>query len=117
MKVKAIETGAEYELTAIDAGSGIEWTQDLIGNNGAFNADQFRRNDDDEYVAPQAEIDWWLPVIANLNKASELKEGAKALGLMTDEAYAELHSIECNDLDDQAAAEVEFFKTMLDNNG
>lgn len=113
MKIKALETGKEYELCAIAADSGVEWTQDLIGNHGAFNADQFHRNDADEIVAPQAEIDWWLPVVANLNKASELKEEAKARGLMTEKAYAELQSIACNDLDDQAAAEVEFFKTLL----
>ena len=63
MKVKALETGAEYELTAIAADSGIEWTQDLLGNHAAFNANQFRRNDEDEIVAPQAEIDWWLPML------------------------------------------------------
>lgn len=106
MKIKALETGEEYELCAIAADSGVEWTQGLIGN-------QFRRNDADEIVAPQAEIDWWLPVVANLNKASELKEEAKVRGLMTEEAYAELRSIACNDLEDQAAAEVEFFKTLL----
>ena len=111
MLVKSKETGQEYELTAISAG--IEWTQDLLGNHGAFNVDQFDRNEDDEIVAPQAEIEWWLPVIANFNQASELKAEAAALGLMTDEAYAELHSIECNDLDDQAAAEVAFFQNLI----
>lgn len=115
MKVKALETGAEYELTAIAADSGIEWTKDLLGNAAVFNADQFRRNDEDEIVAPQSDIDWWLHVISNLNKASELKEEAKARALMTDEAYAELHSIDCNDLDDQAAAELAFFDTLLGN--
>lgn len=113
MKIKALETGAEYELCAIAADSGVEWTQDLIGNHGAFNADQFRRNEADEIVAPQAEIDWWLPVVANLNKASELRAEAKVRGLLTEEAYAGLHSIACNDLDYNAAAEVEFFKTLL----
>ena len=113
MKVTCIETGAEYNLIAIDASTGTEWTQDLLGNNDAFNNSQFNRDDNDNIVAPQAEIDWWIPVIATLNKASELKEEAKARGLMTEKAYAELQSIACNDLDDQAAAEVEFFKTLL----
>ena len=66
MKVKAIETGTEYELTAIDAASGTEWTRDLLGNAGA----QFERNDDDEIVAPLVEIEWWLPVIADRPKPS-----------------------------------------------
>lgn len=122
MQVKIIETGKIKSLNAIDARSGCDYTGDLIGNTGAFNADQFRRELDadgdeitDYWVASQAEYDWWHAVIADYNKADQLKQEAKALGLWSDEDEANYQSIETNDMDCHSAACREYCEAILAN--
>ena len=80
MQVKIVETGAIEELCAIDGATGCEWTADLIGNNDAFNASQFYREQDEDgedvleyWAASQAEYNWWAAVVADLNKADALR--------------------------------------------
>lgn len=116
MQVKSTENGTVYDLTAIDAGSGVEWTADLLGNYGAFNPKQFDRNEDDEIVAPQAEIEWWIPVIDNLNKGGEMYKEAKDRGLLTDIEERELQDLGNLDLDDWAAAQVQYLEGLLSDN-
>lgn len=114
MQVKIIETGAEETLSAVDAASGCEWTRDLIGNYNAFNDGQFSKIEDSGiYLCDQATYDWWSAVIDNLNKADEMVQEAKARDLWNDEVERDYQGVGNMDLDDQAAACVDFLKTLL----
>lgn len=120
MQVKIIETGAMEELCAIDSATGCEWTADLIGNHGAFNANQFYREQDEDgndvigyWAASQGEYNWWAAVIADLNKADQLKQEAKAAGRWSDDVDAEYREIEVNDLDTHASACVQFMQELM----
>lgn len=120
MQVKIIETGELMNLAAIDDATGTEWTADLIGNHGAFNANQFHRELDedgeeiDEYwVCSQAEYEWWDAVVSDLNKADSLKQEAKAAGLWSEEVESEYQEIGHNDLDAQAAECRQFMEELL----
>lgn len=114
MQVKIIETGAEEGLSAIDASTGCDYTQDLIGNTGALSNGQFEQIEDTGiYLCSQAEYDWWAAVIADYNAASDAVEKAKRLGLWTDEHCAEYCAIECNDMDTHAAACRDFAESII----
>ena len=59
MNVKISETG-EHKSLVIRSENGIEWTNDLVGNAGAFIDGQFTwSEEDDAYIADQATYDWW----------------------------------------------------------
>lgn len=105
MQVKIIETGAVESLSAIDASTGCDYTQDLIGNTGALSNGQFEQIEDTGiYLCSQAEYEWWAAVIADYNAASVAVEEAKNIGIWTDERSADYCAIECNDMDTHAAA-------------
>jgi hypothetical protein len=114
MQVKIIETGVEETLCAVDAASGCDWTRDLIGNYDAFNDGQFSEIDDSGvYLCSQATYDWWSAVIDNLNKADEMVLEAKDRDLWSDEVERDYQEIGNMDLDDQAAACVDFLQNLL----
>lgn len=69
MKIKINETGKIKHLNIYDPKTGIDWTNDLIGNAGALQNGQFEYNyDDDVYFASQDTFDWWSEYILNENK-------------------------------------------------
>ena len=63
MKVKIRETNKIVDIL-IYSEHGIEWTQDLLGNGGAFLDGQFVWDDDEDiYVADCGTVDWWWSYI------------------------------------------------------
>ena len=114
MQVKIIESDVEESLRAVDAASGCEWTRDLIGNYDAFNDGQFSEIEDTGvYLCSQATYDWWAAVIDHLNTADEMVQEAKERGLWSDEVERDYQAIGNLDLDDQAAACVDFLIALL----
>lgn len=66
--MKIMVNGMEKELVAI-GNNDIEWTEDLLGNNGALHYDE----DADVYTMTEDEFDWWVPVVEDLNAVQELE--------------------------------------------
>ena len=58
------ETGKLEELTIIDPQTGMDWSNDLIGNSGAVG--QYIQYDDaeDAYRINQEDFDWWAEYIS-----------------------------------------------------
>lgn len=66
MECEIIETGEIKILNIVDRATGIEWTQDLIGNAGAITDGQFEWSDgDNAYLVSQDNYDWWEQYIGD----------------------------------------------------
>lgn len=114
MQVKIIETGVIESLNAVDAASGCDWTKDLIGNYNAFNDGQFSKIEDTGvYLCDQDTYDWWAAVIDNLNRADEMIQEAKERDLWSDDVERDYQELGNMDLEDQAAACVDFLNNLL----
>lgn len=95
MNVTIIETGKNETLSITDPKSGMDWTNDLLGNHGALP----EYNDEtDSYHMSQDDYEWWSDLIERYqtadNRYHELRhslpgEEAEAL----EEAA---HSINCD---------------------
>ena len=60
MKVKIKETGEIKELVSIDPKTGLDWSQDLVGNTGAFMDGRFVWDEgEDVYLVSLDEYEWW----------------------------------------------------------
>jgi hypothetical protein len=69
MKIKIKETGKIKHLNIYDPKTGIDWTNDLIGNAGALQDGQFEYDyDTDVYLTNQDTFNWWNEYIINENK-------------------------------------------------
>ncbi|NCC05839.1 MAG: hypothetical protein EOM37_17775 [Proteobacteria bacterium] len=66
MDVQIIETGARVELSIIDPKSGMDWTNDLMGNYGAL---PDYDDETDAYMMSQADYDWWASLIDDYQRA------------------------------------------------
>lgn len=75
MEIYNTTTGKTENLIIIDRKSGIEWTNDLIGNAGALHY-----NSDLEMAEmSQEDFDWWSNTIEGLENIEGLTEQAKEL--------------------------------------
>lgn len=85
MKVKIRETN-EIVGIYIYSKQGIEWTQDLLGNGGAFLDGQFVWDDDEDiYVADRGTVDWWWSYIDDYYDVEwHITDLAERLGLDRD---------------------------------
>jgi hypothetical protein len=91
MKIYNTTTGKVESLTIIDRKSGIEWTDDLIGNEGALNY-----NTDREMAEmSQEDYEWWSNTIEGLDKIEDLTEEAKEL--LSSEDFEELQETLMNE--------------------
>lgn len=83
MNVKINNTNIIVSLTATDPDTGIEWTQDMIGNTGAMNDGQFVWSEEDNaYLADQETYDWWDRYITQYNRTcDEVQELASEFGI------------------------------------
>lgn len=118
MKVIITETGTEETLSAILARTGCDYTEDLIGNAGAFSDGQFEQIEDTGvYRCDQRTYDWWAAVIEDYNAASVAVEEAKALGVWTDDVAAAYLYMECNDMDTHAAFCRQFVENLVSDLG
>ncbi|MCF6777628.1 hypothetical protein L3V83_13745 [Thiotrichales bacterium 19X7-9] len=74
MKIYVNETGRYEDLVIIDPETNVEWTQDFIGNTGAFNDGIFIYSDDkDAYICDQESFEWWDKVIKDHQKLENRK--------------------------------------------
>ena len=78
MKVKVIETG-RVDILELRNDSGQDNLPDIIGDHGAFGEDtsfQFVRDWDEEdgdvYLTSQANYEWWVDMIAELEAEQDL---------------------------------------------
>lgn len=83
MKIRIEETGEIKELVAIDRLTGLEWTQDLIGNTSA----SLGWNEEFEvHEMPEYEYNWWEQYIADTEATEEeAAELADKLGITVGE--------------------------------
>jgi hypothetical protein len=68
-------TGIMVNLTIINDKTGLEWTDDLIGNQG----DLHYNRDEDRYEFTSEDIDWWQNTIDGLEHIDKLLAQAKEL--------------------------------------
>ena len=73
MNVKIIETGNFVELIILDE-RGIDYSQDLIGNAGAFSDGQFEIDPDGQYIASENTVEWWQQYISDTIKTEREAE-------------------------------------------
>lgn len=60
MRVKIRETGEIKELVSYDPKIGLDWSQDLVGNAGAFEDGRFEWDEEKGvYLVSQDEFNWW----------------------------------------------------------
>jgi hypothetical protein len=76
MKILNTTTGLIESLSIIDPKTGLDWTQDFLGNNEA----KMNYNDDTEmYEMDGDDMEWWKNVIekyqANDNRIAEIESG------------------------------------------
>lgn len=73
MKIKIKETGKIESLKIISEETGIEWTNDFIGNYGALTDGQFTwNNEEDIYETDQVTYDWWFDIIERYTEADAI---------------------------------------------
>ncbi len=83
MKIKIRETAETKTLAIRNRDTGIDWTQDLIGNAGAFADGQFVWSDeDDAHLCDQETYDWWDQYINDYETTEDdMVNLAKALNI------------------------------------
>jgi hypothetical protein len=76
MLVKIKETSEIKELNYTDIKSGIDCTNDLIGNQGALSDGQFLCDDESEadYITSEENFDWWENIIKKYEKSDKMYE-------------------------------------------
>lgn len=122
MKILNTTTGKVEELTIIDVKTGCEWTNDLLGNNGALNY-----NEELEMAQmAQEDIDWWKSLIekmeANDEKIQIIEAGINEQTTIDD--YQEvldsfrsgLYDCYGNDLDTDADRAEQYLKEYAEEN-
>lgn len=129
MQIKISETGEVKDLSIYDQDSGIEWTQDLIGNANAVRSSRLGHDekesinkgcffwDDEEgvHIASQSTYDWWLQYIKDHNAtAEEARALAKELGIDLAEVWAEIdfYTHSPNDYDTHRSAALTAFEEL-----
>lgn len=103
MKIIIKETSETKNLSIIDPKSGVDYTEDFIGNAGGFLYDQFKWDDENRaYWCDQATFDWWDRVV-NDNQLLEYRihELVKEHG--SDAVYEAIDAAGSVDLEDHAA--------------
>lgn len=79
MKMIINETGVQESLSIIDSESGIDWTEDLIGNTGAIgNYIQYDKKINAYHIS-QENFDWWANYIKSAQEDSDKLEELKDL--------------------------------------
>lgn len=101
MNVKIIETGKIIELTILDE-RGIDYSQDLIGNAGAFSDGQFEIDPDEgRYIASEDTVEWWQQYINDTIKIErEVGEMAQKYGLDRAEIFERISCDQGEDYND-----------------
>ena len=100
MKVKINETGKVVELVIIDD-RGIDWSQDLIGNAGAFDDGQFADEGDGYYIALAGTVEWWQRYIADTTKTErEVGELATKYGIDKSDIFDRISQEQGEDYND-----------------
>ncbi len=113
MEVKIIETGEIEYLNAIDFATGVDWTQDLIGNHNGFidpidDGGFDYLEEEDVYLCQQDIYDWWNDIIFKLNYISEIEYNADG------EFLEELKEYWGNDLEDEVEGKLQIIKEYID---
>lgn len=75
MEIYNRTTGKTDYLSIIDRKTGLDWTNDLIGNYGDLHYNDIN----ERYEGDQNYIDWWQNIIDGLNEIEDLKEQAKEI--------------------------------------
>ncbi len=103
MNVTIIETNEETILSIIDPKSGMDWTNDLLGNHGEL---PDYNDETDSYHMDQESFDWWSDLIERYeaadNRLHELKQSLS--WEETEEIEAILESVLSCDLEDKPEA-------------
>lgn len=98
MLFKIKETGETKELEIYN--NGIEWTKDLLGNNGALMFD----NEIEEYIMSEEDFSWWEEYINQYNSdEEEMEEVIEMYDITMDELKERINeALEgINDLEDE----------------
>jgi hypothetical protein len=114
MKVKVIETG-RIDILEFRNDSGQDNLSDIIGDHGAFGDDtkcQFCRvwdeEDGDVYLTSQANYEWWVDMIAELEAEQDLiSEITEEYG--SEAVYGVISNID-GDLKDSTEARIDLLK-------
>ena len=67
MDVKIIETGEIVELSIRDVDTNIDWTEEIVGNNGGFGPAKdglIERTENEPYEATAETVKWWQDYIS-----------------------------------------------------
>ena len=76
MRVKIRETGEIKELVSIDPVMGQDWSQDLVGNTGAFMDGRFEWDEEEDiYIVAQDEFSWWAKYISGMAEVWDKADG------------------------------------------
>ena len=68
MNVTIIETKEQKELNITDPKSGMDWTNDLMGNHGALPEYD---DESDSYQMSQEDYEWWSDLIDRYQEADD----------------------------------------------
>lgn len=97
MKIR-IKESQELKNLIITGTNGIEWTNDLLGNNDALHYNK----DTEEYEISQDEFNWWEEYINNHNAdREEITAIAAELNIDESEIYDKVNQYITNDLGDE----------------
>lgn len=101
MDITITETGEKTELSIIDPRSGVDWTNDLLGNHNEL---PDYNDDDGSYHMSQEAYDWWFDLIENYQAADDrcYEMLNNVDGKDYDDMLTEIHDINC-DLEDLPA--------------
>lgn len=70
MEFRIKETQEIRELIIIDETTGIEWTQDLLGNHDALDYNE----ETEEYELSESDFEWWEDAIERLENGGKVDE-------------------------------------------
>lgn len=103
MKIIIEETGKEENLSIVDPKTGVDYTQDFLGSNGALHDGQFTWDEDhDAYVCDQETFDWWSAVVtANQALDDRIYDLVQEHG--SEKVYEVIHAAGSDDLEYHAA--------------
>lgn len=97
MLVRIKETGETKELKIVDHKTGIEWTNDLIGNATGFS--EFDHDvENDIYMCDKETCNWWGDYIEKLDHAELLKFEMHLTQDELEQVYSALAGIEFDDI-------------------
>lgn len=109
MEIRIIETNELKELNIFDA-NGINWINDLLGNNDATKYNQ----ETEEHEMSSENFEWWGEYINNHDTdEKEIAELAEELGIEKSEIYDRINENITCDLGDEHMIKQSVMETLI----